>query len=73
MIVPEAHEERTERLRRALRRWRGVARAVLLFERVWPALWPSLGLLGLFICAALLNRGRTTLRRRRQTRHPDRP
>jgi uncharacterized protein (TIGR02302 family) len=55
MIVPDAHEERTERLRRALRRWRGVARAVLLFERVWPALWPSLGLLGLFVCAALLN------------------
>jgi uncharacterized protein (TIGR02302 family) len=55
MIVPEHHEERTERLRRALRRWRGLARALLLFERVWPALWPSLGLLGLFLCAALLD------------------
>jgi uncharacterized protein (TIGR02302 family) len=34
---------------------RRLARAVLLFERVWPALWPALGLAGLFLCAALLD------------------
>ncbi len=31
------------------------ARAVLLFERLWPALWPPLGLLGAFLCLALLD------------------
>lgn len=34
------------------RRW---ARWVLLFERVWPALWPPLGVAGLFVLAALLD------------------
>ncbi|HEY1934147.1 MAG TPA: DUF4175 family protein [Acetobacteraceae bacterium] len=33
---------------------RALARAVILFERLWPALWPPLGVLGLFVCAALL-------------------
>ena len=37
-----------------LRRRRAMARAVLLFERVWPALWPALGVTGAFLCAALL-------------------
>ena len=27
---------------------------VLLFERVWPALWPAIGVAGLFIALALL-------------------
>ncbi len=40
--------------RRLLRR-RRQARAVLLFERLWPALWPPLGLLGGFLCVALLD------------------
>ncbi len=34
---------------------RTLARAAILFERIWPALWPPLGVVGLFICAALLN------------------
>ena len=38
-----------------LRRRRALARAVLLFEQVWPALWPALGVLGGFVCAALLD------------------
>lgn len=38
-----------------LRRLRLQARAVLLFERVWPALWPPLGVLGLVACAGLLD------------------
>lgn len=38
-----------------LRRRRAQARAVLLFERLWPALWPPLGVLGAFLCLALLD------------------
>ena len=36
--------------------WMGfdpLARAVLLFEGIWPALWPPAGVLGAFACAAL--------------------
>ena len=55
MIVPERPEERMDSLLRGLRRWRALARAVLLFERLWPALWPPLGVAGLFLCAALLD------------------
>ncbi|MBV9785873.1 MAG: DUF4175 family protein [Acidisphaera sp.] len=40
---------------RRLARRRVQARAVLLFERVWPAVWPALGLLGSFLCLALLD------------------
>jgi len=36
-----------------LDRQRLVARFVLAFERLWPLLWPPLGLLGLFIAASL--------------------
>ena len=34
---------------------RALARLAILFERVWPALWPPLGIAGLFVCAALLD------------------
>ncbi len=34
---------------------RAQARAAILFERVWPAIWPALGVAGLFIVAALLD------------------
>ncbi len=37
-----------------LGRLRKLARAVLLFERGWPALWPSVAILGGLACAALL-------------------
>jgi uncharacterized protein (TIGR02302 family) len=40
---------------RGLQRRRLLARLVLLFERVWPALWPPLGLLGAWFCLALLD------------------
>ncbi len=40
--------------RDGLRRRRQAARAVLTFERAWPAIWPALGMLGGFVCAALL-------------------
>lgn len=42
-------------LLRRLGRRRLQARVVLLFERVWPAVWPPLGVLGAFACAALLD------------------
>ena len=32
-----------------------MARAAILFEAVWPALWPPLGIVGVFLCAALLD------------------
>lgn len=51
MSPPAGHGD----LLRRLRRRRALARAVLLFERVWPAIWPALGLAGLFLCLALLD------------------
>ncbi|HET6307775.1 MAG TPA: DUF4175 family protein [Rhodopila sp.] len=42
-------------LLRRLAARRLLARAAILFEAVWPALWPPLGIAGLFLCAALLN------------------
>ncbi|HTU56171.1 MAG TPA: DUF4175 family protein [Acetobacteraceae bacterium] len=36
-----------------LERQRLAARLALAFERLWPLLWPPLGLLGLFVAAAL--------------------
>ena len=44
----------TEALLRRLQSRRATARAVLLFEQLWPALWPPLGVAGVFICLALL-------------------
>ncbi|HET9018722.1 MAG TPA: DUF4175 family protein, partial [Acetobacteraceae bacterium] len=38
-----------------LRRRRAQARLVLAFERLWPALWPPLGLAGAYLCLALLD------------------
>src|SRR5581483_10557319 len=33
----------------------GLARAALLWERAWPAAWPALGLIGVFVAAALFD------------------
>ncbi len=41
-------------LLRRLARQRRLARGVLWFERLWPALWPPIGLAGAFLCLALL-------------------
>ena len=32
-----------------------LARASILFEALWPALWPPLAVVGIFLCLALLN------------------
>ncbi len=32
-----------------------LARAAILFEALWPALWPPLAVVGVFLCLALLN------------------
>ncbi len=34
---------------------RFLARAAILFEALWPALWPPLGVIGIFLCLALLD------------------
>jgi len=39
----------------ALRRKRALARWVLLHERVWPAIWPALGVLGAYAVFGLLD------------------
>jgi uncharacterized protein (TIGR02302 family) len=52
---PAKTEEKRALLLHGLRRRRALARAVLLFERVWPAVWPALGVAGAFLCAALLD------------------
>jgi uncharacterized protein (TIGR02302 family) len=52
-MTPEQRD--TEHLLRRLAGRRVLARLALLFERVWPALWPPLGVVGLFLCAALLD------------------
>jgi uncharacterized protein (TIGR02302 family) len=48
-------EGETDRLLRRLRSRRTLARLAILFERAWPALWPPLGVAGLFACIALLD------------------
>jgi uncharacterized protein (TIGR02302 family) len=45
----------TDRLLRRLTNRRALARAAILFERVLPALWPPIGIAGLFVFAALLD------------------
>jgi uncharacterized protein (TIGR02302 family) len=47
--------DETDRLLRRLGVSRIAARAVILFERLWPVLWPPLGVAGVFACAALLD------------------
>jgi len=44
-----------EDLLRRLKRRRAQARGVILFERIWPAIWPALGVAGVFLCVALLD------------------
>jgi uncharacterized protein (TIGR02302 family) len=44
-----------DRLLRRLGSRRALARLAILFEHVWPALWPAIGVAGLFVCAALLD------------------
>lgn len=52
--TPPTPEELNPLLRRLAGR-RALARLAILFEHVWPALWPPLGVAGLFVCAALLD------------------
>ena len=44
-----------DRLLRRLAGRRALARLAILFERVWPTLWPPLGVAGVFILVALLD------------------
>jgi uncharacterized protein (TIGR02302 family) len=47
--------EDTDRLLRRLASRRTLARSAILFERIWPALWPAIGIAGAFVCIALLD------------------
>ena len=51
----DAPEKLPDRVSRQIALRRGLACLVLLFERVWPAAWPALGVLGLGAVAALLD------------------
>jgi uncharacterized protein (TIGR02302 family) len=44
-----------ERLLDKLASRRALARLTILFERLWPVLWPPVGIAGVFICVALLD------------------
>ena len=50
---PQAPDE-TDVLFYVLRRKRAQARLAMLYERIWPALWPPLGILAGFLVLALL-------------------
>lgn len=52
-MTPEQHA--AANLLRRLAGQRALARLVLLFEHLWPALWPAVGVAGAFICLALLD------------------
>jgi uncharacterized protein (TIGR02302 family) len=52
--TPPAPEELNPLLRHLAAR-RALARLTILFERIWPALWPPLGVAGVFVCVALLD------------------
>ena len=52
---PDPDDDHHAPLLRRLARRRRLARFVLLFERLWPAIWPPLGVAGLFLCLALFD------------------
>lgn len=53
--LPHPTQDDIDRLLHVVRRRRKLAKAVLLFELVWPALWPAAGVTGVLLCAALLD------------------
>ena len=55
MTVDQPQQDTDTALPPGLIRMRRLARRVLLFERVWPAVAPALGVVSVFLCAALLD------------------
>jgi uncharacterized protein (TIGR02302 family) len=55
MTEPAQFPDRDDVLFYTLRRRRLQAWSVLFFERLWPAIWPPLGVLGAFLCFAFLD------------------
>ena len=55
MITPPRPQDGLDTLLRGVARRRRLAMLALWFERAWPALWPLLGVAGLFLCAAFLD------------------
>lgn len=54
MTEPPQAPDETDVLFYVLRRKRAEARLAMLYERVWPALWPPLGIIAAFLVLALL-------------------
>jgi uncharacterized protein (TIGR02302 family) len=55
MIIPPRPQDSLDTLLRGVARRRRLAMLALWFERAWPALWPLIGVAGLFLCAAFLD------------------
>ena len=55
MILAEQPDDAVIPLLDRLQRWRALARLVLVVEAVWPAVWPALAVIGLFLVLALLD------------------
>lgn len=55
MIIPPRPQDSLDTLLRGVARRRRLAMLALWFERAWPAVWPLLGVAGLFLCAALVD------------------
>lgn len=55
MILPEQPDDAVIPLLDRLQRWRALARAVLVVEALWPALWPAIAVIGVFLVLALLD------------------
>ncbi len=53
--MSEPSQEPDPALLARLRARRKLAAMALLFERVWPVLWPPIGVLGAYVCFALLD------------------
>lgn len=52
--LPGAAAPAAPPLPRRLQRWESAARWLLVYEALWPRLWPPFALLVLYVCAALL-------------------
>ena len=53
MSTENRHDDREARRQRA-ERFVTVARLILFWERVWPAMWPGLGIIGAAMILALV-------------------
>ena len=55
MIIPPRPQDSLETLLRGVAQRRRLAMLALWFERAWPAAMPLLGVVGVFLCTALVD------------------